>query len=151
MYTISVWALFLDQLVLCYLFYTFSAPVTGKIDISSSGEMSVSFYSSSVTQTLRQSQAITNRSSIQSIHLLQPEVESGLQSTSGRPSAPCVMLDEDQPEEDGNFQKFMSNMWGEREAYFRQTVFTQFARANTDNFDTKYTSKKHQTGMLSLA
>ena len=43
MYTISVWALFFDQLVLCYLFYTFSPKQTGKIDIMNDGTLSVSY------------------------------------------------------------------------------------------------------------
>lgn len=37
-YTICIWASFLDQLILCYLFIKFSAPATQVIDVESSGE-----------------------------------------------------------------------------------------------------------------
>ena len=49
----------------------------------------------------------------------------------------CLTVEQEETEsEDGDafltdsgadFQRFLGNMWGEREAYFRQAVFSQFA------------------------
>jgi hypothetical protein len=54
MYTISIWSLFFDQLVLCYLIYTFSAPVSGIIDIHE-GNLRLSSVSHRTDSTVRQS------------------------------------------------------------------------------------------------
>lgn len=52
MYTISMWFLFFDQLVLCYLFYIFSAPISGIIDLHE-GNFSVSSVAHSSESTKR--------------------------------------------------------------------------------------------------
>lgn len=62
MYTISIWSLFFDQLVLCYLVFTFSAPVSAIIDMHE-GNISLSSVSHRTDSTVRLSPSSSVRDS----------------------------------------------------------------------------------------
>ena len=109
MYTVSMWFLFFDQLVLCYLFYIFSAPISGIIELHE-GNFSVSSVAHSVDSSVKVATGSTRRSQSHKLSDASPvdSADGSLQQ--------FVDNDNNEGEE---FQKFLSNMWGERESYFR--------------------------------